>query len=193
MARHSTGRVRPSTPPLATLVSPSPTIDDPFETDLTTAALEKTDAFFREFKLFVLQNRVLETGVGVIVGKAFQEFVRSFVNDVMIPPLTLVTGHRLINIFIVLRRGKTRRRPKTIEEAVADGAVTVNLGRFIHQTLNFFTVGMAVYWFLRGLRWYFRLRVQLPDTKKCPFCLQDVALLASRCCFCTSMLSDSDP
>ncbi|KAJ3385483.1 hypothetical protein HDU84_002233 [Entophlyctis sp. JEL0112] len=36
-----------------------------------------------QFKLFVLKTKVLESGVGVVIGRAFQDCVRSFVNDLL--------------------------------------------------------------------------------------------------------------
>ena len=101
------------------------------------------------------KTRVLETGVGIIIGRAFQDMIRSFVNDILVPPLSLLFGRRIVNLFWVLRQGKSKRRPKTIETALADGAITLNYGRFIHQVVNFLTVGASVYYFLKGLRAFF--------------------------------------
>ncbi|KAJ3279751.1 hypothetical protein HK104_001180 [Borealophlyctis nickersoniae] len=111
------------------LINPKDAAIDLLNLAKQAPAVERTYGFYRDFKRFVIQSRVLETGVGIIVGRAFQEVVRSFVNDVMIPPLTLIT----VNMFIVLRCGRSHLRWRTPEEAHRDGAVTINFGRFLHQ------------------------------------------------------------
>nr|KAJ3418894.1 hypothetical protein HK105_007702 [Polyrhizophydium stewartii] len=61
--------------------------------DLTSdlAPLVKaTVSRWTEFKVFILSTHTLDTGVGVIIGRALQDLLRSFVNDVLIPPLGLV-------------------------------------------------------------------------------------------------------
>ena len=104
--------------------------------------------------LTITKSRVLETGVGVIIGRAFQDMIRSFVNDILVPPLALIFGDRIVNLMFVLRRGRSGHRPQSVEEAYAMGAITINYGRFIHQIMNFFTVGAAVYYFLKGISCY---------------------------------------
>ncbi|KAJ3098944.1 hypothetical protein HDU97_003581 [Phlyctochytrium planicorne] len=158
-------------------------------------------AYWHEFKRFVIQTRVLETGVGVIVGRAFQEVVRSFVNDLFVPPIAVIAGDRVVNKFLILKPGRTKgKRFKTVEEAMADGAITLNYGRFVHQSINFLAVGLSVYWFLRGLalrsflshlanvpaalKTFFEWRIDLHDRRPCPKCLSDIPKKAERCAFC---------
>ncbi|KAJ3219629.1 heme binding [Dinochytrium kinnereticum] len=144
-------------------------------------------AYWHQFKRFVIQTRVLETGVGVIVGRAFQEVVRSFVNDLFVPPIAAIAGDRVSNKFLVLRQGRTKgKKFKTVEEAFADGAITLNYGRFVHQSINFLAVGLSVYWFLRVLKNFFEWRADPHDRRPCPKCLSDIPKKAERCAFCGS-------
>ncbi|KAI8622634.1 hypothetical protein BC830DRAFT_1162722 [Chytriomyces sp. MP71] len=115
--------------------------------------MHETASPWYKFKLFVLQTKVLESGVGVVLGKAFQEFVRSFLNDLLAPPFLYIFQNKATQRFLVIKQGRTpKRRYRTVEEAVFDGALTINYGKFGHSCVNFFVVGLSVYYFLNGER-----------------------------------------
>jgi large conductance mechanosensitive channel len=151
---------KPSNPPRKSLshrlslssISLSPPTILPAKT-IISLIVSKNPAlsFWHEFKKFVIQTRVLETGVGVIIGRAFQDFIRSFVNDMLVPPIAYLSGGFVVNRFYILKPGRTKgHRLGSLEDAVADGAITLNYGRFGHQSLNFLTVGVATYFLLKG-------------------------------------------
>ena len=50
--------------------------------------------FFGEFKEFITRGNVVDLAVGVIVGAAFQNIVKSLVNDVVMP---FVGHHHIIH------------------------------------------------------------------------------------------------
>ncbi|KAL2918586.1 hypothetical protein HK105_201987 [Polyrhizophydium stewartii] len=161
--------------------------------DLTSdlAPLVKaTVSRWTEFKVFILSTHTLDTGVGVIIGRALQDLLRSFVNDVLIPPLGLVVGDRIVNLFILLRRGRSGNIPRSPEAAQSDGAVTINYGKFVQQLLNFLTVGVSVFYFLRAMKAFFQWHIEMPrDKRNCPFCLSEIPAAASRCAFCTQAVT----
>ncbi|KAJ3071429.1 hypothetical protein HDU98_005358, partial [Podochytrium sp. JEL0797] len=111
---------------------------------------------WQEFKLFVVQTKILESGVGVVIGRAFQDCIKSFVNDLL----------------LILKQGRTKKKYKTIEEAAFDGAITVNYGRFSHNVVNFLVVGLSVYYVLKGLKAFFKRN--LTHLKKCAFCISEI-------------------
>ncbi|KAI9325877.1 hypothetical protein DFJ73DRAFT_868033 [Zopfochytrium polystomum] len=115
--------------------------------------------------------------------------VRSFVNDLLVPPLSFVAGDTVRSrLFFVLKRGRTLgAKYRTLDEAAADGAITINIGRFGHNCFNFLVVGLAVYHLLRGLKAFFEFQVTI-QTRKCPYCYSDIHELATRCAFCTAVL-----
>ena len=47
---------------------------------------------FKEFKAFAMRGNVVDLAIGVIIGAAFGKIITSFVNDVLMPPLSLLTG-----------------------------------------------------------------------------------------------------
>jgi large conductance mechanosensitive channel len=172
---------------------------------------------WQQFKQFVIQTRVLETGVGVVIGKAFREVVKSFVNDVLVPPITyLFLSNDIRDLFILLKQGKTAGlRYRTLPEALRDGAITLNTGRFLRQGVNFFVVGLSVCYLLKGmptlhaihsllsltnrhktqvLKAFFSWSIKTPfdqEQRHCPFCFSCIPMKATRCSFCTSILHSS--
>ena len=45
-----------------------------------------------EFKEFALRGNVMDMAVGIIIGAAFSTIVRSLVDDIIMPPIGVVTG-----------------------------------------------------------------------------------------------------
>ncbi len=46
----------------------------------------------KEFKEFAMRGDVVDMAVGVIIGGAFGKVVTSFLNDIVMPPLGMLTG-----------------------------------------------------------------------------------------------------
>src|SRR3954470_9104949 len=46
----------------------------------------------KEFKEFAMRGNVMDMAVGIIIGAAFSGIVNSFVKDVLMPPLGVMTG-----------------------------------------------------------------------------------------------------
>ena len=57
----------------------------------------------QEFKEFALRGNVVDMAVGIIIGAAFSTIVRSLVDDIVMPPIGVVTGGvDFSNIFVTL-------------------------------------------------------------------------------------------
>jgi len=68
---------------------------------------------------------VIEVALGLIIGAGFSNVVTSLVNDIILPPLSLLssTSRNLESHFVVLRPGDTPDAVyNTVEQAAADGA-----------------------------------------------------------------------
>ena len=145
----------------------------------------------KDFKAFILRGNVVDLAVGVIIGAAFGAIVKSLVEDVLMPPLGLVTGGiDFANKFIVLKDGAKAVAPyASLAEAKAAGAVTVNYGLFINQTVSFLIIAGCVFMIVRMVS---RLQrpapVAAPSTKPCAYCAMPIPLAATRCPNCTSQL-----
>lgn len=131
--------------------------------------------------------------VGIIIGAAFNGVVQSLVEDILTPPLGLLMGDvNFSDLFLVLQAGTPPPPYASLEAAQSAGAVTLNVGTFINSALSFLLVTFAVFLLVRYVN---RLREPTappepaaPTVKKCPFCISDVPVAASRCPHCTSEL-----
>ncbi|MBZ5703908.1 MAG: large conductance mechanosensitive channel protein MscL [Acidobacteriia bacterium] len=141
----------------------------------------------QEFRDFALRGNMLDMAVGIIIGAAFGRIVSSFVTDILMPPIGLLTGRSdFSNKFINL----SGQAYATLAEAKAAGAATINYGVFLNAALDFLLVALAVFLLIRQVN---RLKGAekpvAPTTKDCPFCLSAVAVKATRCPHCTSALA----
>ena len=49
-------------------------------------------SILREFKEFAVRGNMVDMMVGIIVGVGFSDLINSFVRNVVLPPLSLLTG-----------------------------------------------------------------------------------------------------
>jgi large conductance mechanosensitive channel len=130
---------------------------------------------------------MLDMAVGIIVGAAFGRVVSSFVSDILMPPIGLLSGHSdFSNKFINL----SGQAYATLAEAKAAGAATINYGVFFNALFDFLIVAFAVFMLIRQVN---RLKkaqtAPVAVTRECPFCFSAVPMKATRCPHCTSALT----
>ena len=141
----------------------------------------------KEFKEFALKGSVLDLAVGVVIGAAFGTVVKSFTDDILMPPVGLLMGHHdFASNFITLGGGHF----DTLAQAKAAGAATINYGIFINNIIAFLIVAFAIF---LVVRWFNRLRKapapEVPNMRECPRCLSAVPRAATRCRFCSADIS----
>lgn len=147
----------------------------------------------KEFKEFAMRGNVVDMAVGIVIGGAFGTIIKSFVSDIIMPPIGLLIGNvDFSNIFSVLKEGAEVAGPyASLEAAQAAGAVTLNWGVFADTVINFIIIAFAIFMVIRQMN---RLKRKEeappaePTTKDCPFCLSSVPIKATRCAQCTSEL-----
>lgn len=154
-----------------------------------------------DFKKFALRGSIVDLTIGFTVGAAFTTIVKSFVNDILMPPVGLLTGQTdFADKFVVLKEGAKTAPYATLAEAQAAGAVTMNYGIFINNMIAFTLVALAVFLLVRLInRIDDAMQAEVneapapedPPTKKCTFCLSNIAYKATRCPACTSQLPAS--
>jgi large conductance mechanosensitive channel len=94
---------------------------------IETVRIEVVMSMVSDFKAFVSRGNVVDLAVGVILGAAFGKITTSLVNDVLMPPLSLLTGKvDFANKFIDL----SGRGFETVDAAKKAGAPTLNWGMF---------------------------------------------------------------
>lgn len=149
---------------------------------------------FKEFKEFAMRGNVVDMAVGIVVGAAFGTIVKSFVSDILMPPIGLLLGNvDFSNLFIVLKGGQAGPFA-TIADAQEAGAVTLNYGLFLNTVISFIIIAFAVFMVIKSLNKLQRQEEappEAPTTKECPHCFSTIAIRATRCPNCTSELQGS--
>src|ERR1044072_6216356 len=127
----------------------------------------------KEFKEFAVKGNVFDLAVGVIIGDAFGVIISSLVKDIIMPPISVMTGGLdFSNKFVVLKAGKDGAESFTnIADAVKAGAGTWNYGNFLTLVINFIIVAFAVFMLVRALNNMKRPHPDAPGVAKdCPAC-----------------------
>ena len=134
--------------------------------------------FFEEFKAFALRGNVLDLAVGVIIGGAFTGIVTALTANFINPLLSVVmTG-----------------TPGVDENGVAWTAGGA-FAAFLTTIVNFIITALVLFLLIRGINKLTSIGKKkeapaAPTTKKCPYCLSEIPLAATRCPHCTSELKE---
>ena len=94
-----------------------------------------------EFKDFAMRGNVVDMAVGIVIGGAFGKIVSSFVADVLMPPLGLLTG------------GVDFSDKAVTLQAAAEGveAVTLRYGTFIQAVIDFVIIAFAIFLVVKAM------------------------------------------
>lgn len=136
--------------------------------------------FLREFKDFAMRGSVIDLTVGVIIGGAFQKIVNSLVKDVISPILGLFAKTNFENW------------------SINAFGVSIRYGAFITEVINFIIMAFVIFVLVKALNGLAKLRPDTsseekePTTKKCPYCMTEIDIKATRCPHCTSVIENID-
>lgn len=137
--------------------------------------------FWQDFKAFALKGNVMDLAVGVMIGAAFQTVITSLTENILKP---------IIELFV---RGNF---DSFVFEWPAIG-VTLRYGAFVTSVVNFFIMALVVFCMVRLMNRLFdgvskksAPAPAAPTTKKCPYCLSEIPIAATRCAFCTSHIDE---
>ena len=108
--------------------------------------------FIKEFQEFAVKGNVMDMAVGVIIGGAFGKIVASLVNDIIMPPLGLITGNGFTDLKLVLKPGVaavTDASGNVVTPEVAE--VALNYGNFIQNTVDFIIIAFVIFLLIKGM------------------------------------------
>ena len=108
--------------------------------------------FFKEFQEFAVKGNVMDMAVGVIIGGAFGKIVASLVNDIIMPPLGLITGNGFTDLKLVLKPATaaiTDASGNVVTPEVAE--VALNYGNFIQNTVDFIIIAFVIFLLIKGM------------------------------------------
>lgn len=154
--------------------------------------MAKGKGFIAEFKKFIMRGNVIDLAVGVIIGGAFQSIVKSLVDDIFMPIISLATkGIDFSNWFIAL----DGKKYGTLAQAQEAGAAVISYGNFISAVINFIIMAFIIFLFVKAINTLAEKTKKAeepaaPTTKKCPYCMSEIDIEATKCPHCTSSLGE---
>jgi large conductance mechanosensitive channel len=99
---------------------------------------------FGEFREFIARGNVIDLAVGVIVGAAFNDIVKSLVDNVVMPPIgLLLSGIDFAHLQWVLRPDDPATK--------ANELVAIQYGLFINTLIKFLIVAWVVFLLVKGV------------------------------------------
>jgi len=127
--------------------------------------------FFSEFKAFALRGNVMDLAVGMIIGAAFTDIVKSLIENFITPVIKAVTGAEKYTL-------------QNVQGFASN---------FLGSVLNFILLAFILFLLIKGINKAMALgkkkEEENPTTKVCEFCKSEISIEATRCPHCTSELS----
>jgi large conductance mechanosensitive channel len=119
----------------------------------------------KEFKEFALRGNVMDMAVGIIIGAAFSTIVKSLVDDIIMPPIGVVTGGvDFSSIFIPLNG----EHYDSLAAARQVGAPTMNIGLFINNVISFVIVAFVLFMAIKAMNRLRRKQEEEPASEPPP-------------------------
>ena len=112
-------------------------------------------SIFKEFREFIARGNVVDLAVGVIIGGAFGSIVKSLVDQVVMPPIGLITGGvDFAQLKVVL---------KAANPATKAAEVAILYGAFLNTVIQFLIVAAVVFLMVKAINSLRRQQAAEPD------------------------------
>ncbi|MGI6181261.1 MAG: large conductance mechanosensitive channel protein MscL [Agathobaculum sp.] len=133
--------------------------------------------FIEEFKAFALRGNVMDMAIGVIIGGAFSGIVGSLTEN-LINPILGAAGQTDLSAF-----------------TLNIGNIELRYGAFLTSVINFIILALILFCMVKAVnklasRGKKAEAPAAPTTKKCPYCLSEIPLGATKCAHCASELPE---
>ncbi|HEX5377588.1 MAG TPA: large-conductance mechanosensitive channel protein MscL [Phenylobacterium sp.] len=118
-------------------------------------------SIFSEFREFIARGNVIDLAVGVIIGGAFGAITKSLVDQVIMPPVGLLTsGVDFAHLEVVLRPDNPATK---VNELVA-----VQYGAFLNTLIQFLIIAFVVFLLVKLVNAIRRKDAQSPAAPPAP-------------------------
>jgi large conductance mechanosensitive channel len=131
------------------------------------------------FKGFLLRGNLIDLGLAVVIGVAFNTLVQALIKDLITPLIAAVGGE-----------------PDFSNLAFHLHGSTFYYGSFINSVVAFLVIVGVVYYLVvapAGRLANLAERRAANTERQCPECLSEIPLAATRCRYCTAMVTPVAP
>ena len=119
----------------------------------------------KEFREFIERGNVIDLAVAVVIGAAFGAVVNSFVQDILMPILGLLTGGINFNSLYINLSGKSF---ESYEAAKAAGAAVLGYGALIQAIITFLIIAWAVFLIVKAVNMAAKKKEEAPAPPPAP-------------------------
>jgi large conductance mechanosensitive channel len=117
----------------------------------------------KEFKEFAVKGHVVDLAVAVIIGGAFGKIVSSFVNDVIMPVLGVITGGvDFKDLVLVIKEGYIDAQGQEIAQVV------ISYGVFVQSIVDFVIIALVIFIAIKGMNQLKRKEQEAPAIPEAP-------------------------
>ncbi|MCL6523763.1 MAG: large-conductance mechanosensitive channel protein MscL [Thermoflavifilum sp.] len=121
-------------------------------------------SIWKDFKEFAVKGNVIDLAIAVVIGGAFGKIVSSFVNDILMPILAVLTGGvNFSDKKIVLQAAQLDATGKLIKPAN-----TLNYGSFIQSVIDFLIIAFFIFLAIRALQKLNRKKQETTQASSAP-------------------------
>jgi large conductance mechanosensitive channel len=115
---------------------------------------------FKEFREFIARGNVVDLAVGVIIGASFGAIVKSLVDQVIMPPIGLVTGG--------VDFSALKWVLKPADEATKHAEVAIAYGAFLNTIIQFVIVAFVIFLIVKAINSLKREEAAAPSAPPAP-------------------------
>ena len=117
-------------------------------------------SFGSEFKEFIARGNVVDLAVGVIIGGAFGKIVASLVDQVVMPPIGLITGGiDFSQMKVVL---------KAADPVAKKPEVAIQYGAFVNTLIQFLIIALVIFMIVKVINNLRREEAKAPEAPPAP-------------------------
>jgi large conductance mechanosensitive channel len=114
-------------------------------------------SMLKEFKEFAMRGNVIDLAVGVVIGGAFGKIVTALVDQIIMPPIGLITGGiDFSQMKWVLRAADNSDPAHKIAE------VAIGYGSFINTLIQFIIIAFAIFIVVKSINTLTRKQAAAP-------------------------------
>ncbi len=95
----------------------------------------------KDFQKFLIKGNAVDMAVGFMFGAAFATVVRSFVDNLIMPPIGFLLGKIDFSEFAYV----------LVEATEESSGVTISWGRFLNDLISFFILGFIIFLIVRTI------------------------------------------